>query len=222
MSEIDVVARVSDRICEHMNLDHASAVLHLSMHHARLALLPRWAKMEAIAATRMVIRYAERTNTAPASSDADLPTVEVLFDPPLQSTLDARERLVFLSAEAEQQNQQRAVQVGGTIDLLLTQNAPQEWCDRITLDLIVMRFNTFVTGAYASRATDTDPLTWFMLAILLTMARQYVPWIGSAVHGPMPRLFRRTGRRFGCGHGAQLCEEHCLDLKMRSGRRRGS
>lgn len=172
MSEIDVVARVSDRICEHMNLDHASAVLHLSMHHARLAQLPRWAKMEAIAATRMVIRYAERTNTAPASSDADLPTVEVLFDPPLQSTLDARERLVFLSAEAEQQNQQRAVQVGGTIDLLLTQNAPQEWCDRITLDLIVMRFNTFVTGAYASRATDTDPLTWFMLAILLTVARQ--------------------------------------------------
>mgnify|MGYP001761494578 FL=1 len=106
----DVVAGLSQRICDHMNSDHADAVAHLCMFHARLPRLPPWSAMESISATTMVLQYKSPEAEYDASS-ARLCTIHISFDPPLESSMDARKRLVAMSRESEEQNRNHYKQV---------------------------------------------------------------------------------------------------------------
>lgn len=99
----DVVAGLSQRICDHMNTDHAEAVANLCMHHARLPRLPSWSAMESINATGMILKYSSPGDDNHATSTG-LSTIHISFDPPLNSSMDARKRLVSMSKESEERN----------------------------------------------------------------------------------------------------------------------
>jgi putative heme iron utilization protein len=71
---------VSDRICRHMNVDHASAVLAYAHHYAGLPDASS-ARMVSVAATAMTL-------------EVDGTTVEVAFDHALIDSEDAHRTLV--------------------------------------------------------------------------------------------------------------------------------
>ncbi len=73
---------VSDRICRHMNDDHAPAVLAYAHHYAGLT-QARTARMVAVAPEAMIL-------------EVDGAKVEVAFDHPLSDSDDAHRTLVAM------------------------------------------------------------------------------------------------------------------------------
>lgn len=93
----DGVEPHSDMICGHMNSDHADAVAHLVMHHARLDTLPAWTNMDTIAGDHMSISYKTEQEAATQS-------IVIALDPPISTVMDSRKRLVEMSKRAEDAN----------------------------------------------------------------------------------------------------------------------
>ena len=82
MSADPLTPAVSDRICRHMNDDHASAVLALAHHFAGLSSAAS-ARMMAVAPQSMTL-------------EVDGASVEVPFDHPLTDSEDAHRTLVAM------------------------------------------------------------------------------------------------------------------------------
>ena len=105
----DSVELHAARICGHMNSDHADAVAHLAMYHARLNVLPVWTNMDKISRTSMSISY--------KTADSDSVHAAVIaLEPPIESVMDSRVRLVEMSKRAEEANNALLRRAGMSID----------------------------------------------------------------------------------------------------------
>ena len=93
----DGVEPHSGMICGHMNSDHADAVAHLAMHHARLQALPAWTSMDAITRDHISISYK-------VGQDGPAQSIVIALEPPIETVMDSRKRLVDMSRRAEEEN----------------------------------------------------------------------------------------------------------------------
>ena len=144
----DPIANVSERVCSHMNADHVDSLQHLVMFYERLPQLPVWCHMTKICADHMVIGYVSTTQQYLLNNKAS--AIKISFEPPLQSMMDARQRIVSLSKKSEEENVRVLQQTSATTHL---------W-ERWNLDALLLRTRHFIA----------DPVTVAMLGIMLRMA----------------------------------------------------
>ena len=144
----DPIANVSERICSHMNADHVDSLQHLVMFYERLPQFPVWCHMTKICADHMVIGYVSTTQQYLLNKKAS--AIKISFEPPLQSMMDARQRLVSLSKKSEEENVRVLQQTSATTHL---------W-ERWNLDALLLRTRHFIA----------EPVTVAMLGIMLSMA----------------------------------------------------
>ena len=111
----DPIANVSERICSHMNADHVDSLQHLVMFYERLPQFPVWCHMTKICADHMVIGYVTSTQQYLLNNKAS--AIKISFEPPLQSMMDARQRLVSLSKKSEEENLRVLQQTSATTHL---------------------------------------------------------------------------------------------------------
>lgn len=74
------------------------------MFHGKLAQLPKWTKMEHISSQGMAIRYSSPSFKGPVVDESAMPVISIPFEPPLETTMDARKRLVAMSESCEKAN----------------------------------------------------------------------------------------------------------------------
>lgn len=146
----DVVRQNSTRICTHMNADHVDSMMHMVMHFEHKRALPTWCCMESICATHAIIRYLERDRPQEGLESFEaVPMVRIPFDPPLQSMMDARKRLVALSKLSEEENER------------VFKNASVDVLDLINVDVIIQSFVNYIA----------DPITLITLCVMYGMAQ---------------------------------------------------
>lgn len=146
---LDPIADVSERICSHMNADHVDSMQHMVMFYEKLPQLPVWCHMTKICAEHMVIGYVTASDQFLLNKKPS--AIQISFDPPLRSMMDARERLVSLSKKSEEKNQ---------LALKYTLTTTKLW-ERWNLDALLQRAKCFIA----------DPVTFAMLGIMISMAR---------------------------------------------------
>lgn len=105
----DGVELQAARICGHMNSDHADAVAHLAMYHARLSALPVWTNMDTISRTSMTVSYK-------MAGDDSVHAAVIALEPPIETVMDSRVRLVEMSKRAVEANNVLLRRAGTSID----------------------------------------------------------------------------------------------------------
>ena len=91
--------------------------------------------MESIAGTHMILRYTPPDHQGAIMDENVLPLIRIPFDPPLESTHDARKRLVALSKMCQEENERFA-----------RQNLPQDFWDKYNMEVLIERVNRFCMG----------------------------------------------------------------------------
>ena len=118
------------------------------MFYERLPQFPVWCHMTKICADHMVIGYVTSTQQYLLNKKAS--AIKISFAPPLQSMMDARQRLVSLSKKSEEEN----------LRVLQQTSATTHQRERWNLDALLLRTRHFIA----------DPVTVAMLGIMLSMA----------------------------------------------------
>lgn len=85
-------------------LTQKDAIANLCMHHFGLPRLPQWTWMDSITSEAMQLRYLPVEQDQVPDNKEELPVRSIAFDPPLQSMMDTRQRLVEMSAKSTEAN----------------------------------------------------------------------------------------------------------------------
>lgn len=142
--------------------DSQDAVGQIAMHHFALSEPPQWARMDSISSAEMRIRYVPGGRKYVPGAEETYPTGIIRFEPPLESGVDAKNRIIELNSMSVDANEKVLAAVRAARETANAQKAGRDNWDKYNVDVLLHMADSVLSRTCAAvfgRGADAETLS---------------------------------------------------------------